>query len=712
METEGAVFNDFQDVLESPDYARWLMRLVSDTSGPLFVFGGNTLALCPGAMECFSQKGKGNGAELSEAAFKEWPRKELDAGLAAVLKGEQPLDEALLEARLFDAFDRLTAPRAPVIAPHSAASVPVAIPSCATSARKKQREPSADAEPKSKPRQARAASASPSKGNASIPPAKPFVPPPTPVREPTHQVSKRIVQVSGVLRPTNADPTRNLELARTTTLRWLAQKGVAIPEAAFDGAPFERDITQARHPVIVDATAECWALQFDTINAEENGRTWRVEVVLYRQEARTLVGLVLTVIDAHGTENIRHTSIPQLVRRLTDAVGLFDDGRLLDAKPIQVETSADVDRLVDLLESPTRTRAVVVVARDDAGRRLIEPDYLAQRLAGVAHVVDVDPGSSWELTRRYGRLLSVYGLGVRVYRPSFDPDVDAPSVHPLFVGERWLERGRALRDRLIELAAEQTTKAGDDAVPSFAAVRRWIAENRLQEARRSASTRTEQMVLLEKENERLKADVEAAQELAAEATQEREHAKAREQDHQELARQLRVRVAWLEQRLRAAEDASAAPVVEEMPYPDTWDDLEDWTERWLGGQVIVLPVAVRKARKSLFRDIPLAYRALAMLGEYQQMRVLGTVEAKERYEKTRDGLRLDVSSVGDALNNHRTKDHYMATWNGRRIALALHVSGSSSRRKEEGFRLYFSYDEDAELVVVGHFPTHLPNALT
>jgi hypothetical protein len=32
--------------------------------------------------------------------------------------------------------------------------------------------------------------------------------------------------------------------------------------------------------------------------------------------------------------------------------------------------------------------------------------------------------------------------------------------------------------------------------------------------------------------------------------------------------------------------------------------------------------------------------------------------------------------------------------------------------KEEGFRLYFSYDEDAELVVVGHFPTHLPNALT
>jgi hypothetical protein len=101
-----------------------------------------------------------------------------------------------------------------------------------------------------------------------------------------------------------------------------------------------------------------------------------------------------------------------------------------------------------------------------------------------------------------------------------------------------------------------------------------------------------------------------------------------------------------------------------------------------------------------------------MLGEYQLMRVLGTVEAKERYEKTRDGLRLDVSSVGDALNNHRTKDHYMATWNGRRIALALHVSGSSSRRKEEGFRLYFSYDEDAELVVVGHFPTHLPNALT
>jgi hypothetical protein len=635
-------------------------------------------------------------------------RRELDAGLAAALSREQPLDEALLDARLFDAFDRLTAPR-----PQAASKQGEALPTSSADAPMKVLDESPQSCPKPKRSNERQPAVAAPQERKHLPPSKPFVAPPAAPRDVAPpQVSKRIVQVSGVLRPTDTDPTRNFELARTTTLQWLARKGVTVPESAYAGAPFELDITHARHPVIVDATTDCWALQFDTINADENGRTWRVEVVLYKQEARTLVGLVLTVIDPHGIEGIRHTSIPQLIRRLTDVVGLFDDGRLLDAKAIQVDTSAEMDRLVDLLESPTRTRAVVVIARDDTGRRLIEPSYLAERLAGVAHVADVDTESSWELTRRYGKLLSVYGLGVRVYRPSFDPDADAPSAHPLFVGQQWLDRGRALRDRLIELAAEQTTKAGDDAVPSFAAVRRWIAEQRLQDARRTASTRTEQMVLLEKENERLKADVEAAQELAVEATQERDQAKAREQDHQELTRQLRVRVAWLEQRLRAAENASAAVVVEEMPYPDTWDDLEDWAERWLGGQVIVLAAAVRKARKSLFRDIPLAYRALAMLGEYQQMRALGTVEAKERYEATRNALRLDVSSVGDALNNHRTKEHYMANWNGRRIALAMHVSGSSSRRKEEGFRLYFSYDEDAELVVVGHFPTHLPNALT
>jgi hypothetical protein len=355
----------------------------------------------------------------------------------------------------------------------------------------------------------------------------------------------------------------------------------------------------------------------------------------------------------------------------------------------------------------------VVIARDEKGQRLIEPAYLAQRLAGVAHVADADPESSWELTHRYGKALSVFGLGVRVYRPGYDPDVDAPTVHPLFVGERWLERGRALRDRLIELAAEQTTKQGHDAVPSFAAVRRWIADNRLQEARRAASSRTEQMVLLEQENERLKADVDAAQDLALEATRERDQAKAREQDHQELTRQLRVRVGWLEERLRSVErNTPDVATPEEMTYPETWDDLEGWSERWLGGQVIVLPAAIRKARKSLFRDVPAAYRALGLLGRYQQMRLLGTPEARERYEETCKTLRVEVSSVGDAINNHRTKDHYMVNWNGRRIALEMHVSGSSSRRQEEGFRMYFAYDDDAELVVVGHFPSHLPNALT
>src|SRR5690606_4017737 len=139
-----------------------------------------------------------------------------------------------------------------------------------------------------------------------------------------------------------------------------------------------------------------------------------------------------------------------------------------------------------------------------------------------------------------------------------------------------------------------------------------------------------------------KADVQAAEELAQDAIRETDAAKAREQDQQERVRVLGVRLAWLGQRLRDLEAKGEAGVSTDIPYPDTWDDLEEWAERWLGGRLVVLRAAVKEARKSLFKDIPLAYKALHMLGDgYQPMRALGTSETRERYIELRDGPRLE-----------------------------------------------------------------------
>ena len=531
------------------------------------------------------------------------------------------------------------------------------------------------------------------------------------------RIAKRIIQASSQLGQSGKeDPDALIAKARHVILDWITSKKVDLPEQALEGKAFEIDLADARHPVSVEVGTGCWVMRFDTHADDPPRRVWRVEIVLSEIEERAWIGISLTVIDPAGVDDVRHLSIPVFIRTLAHDLGLWDGPHPLWTAPIEADTEAQLDDLITLLESPRRSRPLVVVACHDDGTHSIEPSTLATALAGMAHVASVDCEASWALTRRYGKPLSVYSGAVRIYRSGFNPDTDSQTRHPLFLAERWYGKTQSLRDRVKELVLEDSIRSGSDsdAVPSYSVVRQWIAEARIKEARRSANTSADKLLQLADEIERLNVKVRDTDDLMTMAIQEKNSALERAEEREEIARQLRQRVAWLEARVTNLEPQLAGQAaLQESDFPDTWEGLDLWVEQRLGGRVRLLPQALKAARNSVYKDIPFVCRVLKMLGdEYQPMRVHGGTEHVERCEALTSTLRVEISHVGEAARMHRTKGNYQVSWNGKRVTLDMHVSGSSSRRQESGFRLYFHYDEDEQIVVVGHLPTHLPNTLS
>jgi len=147
------------------------------------------------------------------------------------------------------------------------------------------------------------------------------------------------------------------------------------------------------------------------------------------------------------------------------------------------------------------------------------------------------------------------------------------------------------------------------------------------------------------------------------------------------------------------------------PIPNTLDGFEDWCKEQLVGAVEVVNRAVQAVRKSEFHDPEFIYKCLVLLRDaYVPMRVEGSKERREAYEKALQELQLEESPTGDGIKY--AADQYSVVYGGARRPLDRHLKGSNSRDRRYGFRLYFFWDEEGEVVVVGWLPSHLDNRLT
>ena len=82
----------------------------------------------------------------------------------------------------------------------------------------------------------------------------------------------------------------------------------------------------------------------------------------------------------------------------------------------------------------------------------------------------------------------------------------------------------------------------------------------------------------------------------------------------------------------------------------------------------------------------------------------------ERYEQELSNLNLEDSLTGDGAKF--SPELYKVQYGGQQRELNRHLKGGTSREPRYCFRLYYFWDNENQVVVVGWLPSHLDNRAT
>ena len=493
---------------------------------------------------------------------------------------------------------------------------------------------------------------------------------------------------------------RAIDQARGEILKWAQKRsGGRLPPNATAGRGFELLVAGRNSSAVEVGLPEihAWALRQEDPDKQVPGRIWTSEAILWRTPDRPPRFAARLIVGSGEAELDIVPAAPGYVRQLVDNIGLVSGGRPLSSTPWYVGDEEAQNDFLDLLADPARRLPVIVVSiMDRTSPELnIDLERLAAGLCGMAQVVAILPETSWALTERFGRRVSVFDRAVRVYMPGFDDDAD-PFGHPLWLGARLATTNdAALVDRQIRARVAQfSTRAirmGEDILP-FAQLRsfdRKAEQERLASSGASNERRLKaaaaQIQALENERDEVKRETKGWMDEVEKALLRAEESERRENN-------ATVRVQSLLQRLPAV----SVDVDEAQNLPQEWAKFEDWCNSALVGRVTLTGAARRGCKKALYADVAQAARCLLWLASV----------CRERLLKGGGSLRDEAVEEG-IRNSPCGSDEFTFDWQAQRLRAGWHVkTGGNTRAPGDCLRIYYAWDDQTQQIIVAGMPAH------
>lgn len=530
---------------------------------------------------------------------------------------------------------------------------------------------------------------------------------------------------------TTRPAAQRFEAAQQLVLRWMSEKhrailGGTLPAQALRGEGFAidqpgREFAAVRLDPPPEGFDQVWAAKVEHPDNTPEGRVfarmWSVEILL-AQAGSEVVLSTRTVIHSDGRDH-PPLSVPRFLREIATQVGLSDAGFPIEATPYRVDTDERLAVFWRYLCDPARNQPVLVLTPEPgSGVYALNPDATANALIGVARIVVLTEEQNYAWTRLAGREWVAFKGSVRTYKPDFDPSTQDLFRHPLAT----LETVRGFRDgeasgadafgpfitRALYATSVDTLKARQ-CWTSFAAIQN---QRFSQETARARAANDDRGVikLFEEEVGRLQQRI-----IQAEADANEYNALADER--KEIAEAAEANAFFLRtenDRLRGLLAQRGTDPDLQVPIPNTYDELPEWSDKYLVGRLVLVSRAARSVRSAPYDNPPLVYRALLLLaGVYRQMR-LGII-GRENYEAALRALELTESFSISSVRVGEHGDEYYVTYptgSTRRCLLELHLRKGTSHDPRHALRIYFFWDEGTSQVVVGWLTTHLDTRQT
>ena len=516
----------------------------------------------------------------------------------------------------------------------------------------------------------------------------------------------------------DSDPKRAASIARKEVLKWVAKRtGGHLPELAWKHRTFAhreagRNCTGER---VSDKGEDIWSIRTDDPDKTVPQRVWTTEaVVRLGPQQRVLFNLRLLVNSPEQWLDIE-PAVPGFLHQIASKCRLRLGAKTLTADPWVVESDNEAERLIDTLMDSERCVPIFVLSVPegwgDPKRPLVDPVPIAKATLGIANVVVVPARYTWNLTKQFGKQLSVFWGAIRVYRPGLTKDDDPYRDHPLFLADRLLtpEGAKEISARLRQVAANESLRRlrlGTD-VLTFSSVReqrRDLERTRLEQA---GATGKEQLSAFRKQIEGLTKNYKKTQEELFQTRDELQKSKEeqefyldeyesvleRAKDAEDRARNSGYRIQML---LQEREKLGDQGIDTKTPFPKAWNVFPDWCVKNLVGQVQLSARALREIKTTKFKDVEVAARCLWWLaGDYRDGRMKGG-----------DGnLR---GRVAPGIHNDRCgADSFQFPWQGEHRDVKWHIkNGGNTRDPSRCLRIYYFWDDDSQQVIIASMPNH------
>jgi hypothetical protein len=512
--------------------------------------------------------------------------------------------------------------------------------------------------------------------------------------------------------------TTAFEQSIVLALRWMEPRArVRLPADAWGGQAFDVTDILGANPakaVRIDASdGVVWAARLDFPDPNYP-RTWVSEFFSEkRRGALARFGAQLTCV-VRGECPPYETTRPNVVRDIIETLSAEADGWALSETATKLDNS-DISSFESLLYEPSRRLPIVAISESEDRTIQIEPDSLAKKIAGAAHIVHLSVEDSWALTRALGRRMSVFNGAVRLYLPGLSEANEDPYEHPL-----WL-KGNDGSDELVRNVAARVLpsaflrSSGPEDFLRFSVLRDVATRHALstQLSRNAEDQVRVELDALKSEFRELEEDRDTWRGLAI---GEQDRSRAFDTEIERLKAEtvrLAAKAAALEYQLESkstpAEAASRTP-----RRLNSYDELEDWAEEVLGEQIQIHPAALKDCKKNGHDNMLNRIKsALLVIRDYAvPARIQGGLESHELARKKFGELGMDDKASFVDRNEAKRTPGYSVQYNGQTRILYDHIKYGNGYDNANQIRIYYFWDEVDKRFVIGKMPSHLKNNLT
>lgn len=453
-------------------------------------------------------------------------------------------------------------------------------------------------------------------------------------------------------------------------------------------------------------------------DARVPGRIWITDVEIKKNEIDFLFAVRLSVTSLHSCEEEVPFSCPEFVKFIATNIGIYDVIRI-ESNHHLLSTKDDVDMFVNFLRNSERRLPVILMSawRDEGGsgndQYVMDAPQMACDLLGAAHVFQITQEVNDYFTELVGRKWSVFNGAVRTYYPKLVFDNESYFKHPLITRNKTMLWDGVGNDDATPYMLEieryvRNYVLGQRVLWEDLGIRFYLAafQEYLKEQRNTDNQSHDEIITsYEKQLEQLQKQSEENLSIADSYAQDLEECKSNCDEQRRLISKLKAQIIGLRYQLN--------DIDETVPIDGKYDEINEWIDKYYPDRMELHSRAVRSLKDAVYEDAKLVYRCLKLLANQYYSYRTGQITYEEFMHECKavdSGLdeRAAITDVAAGMQG----DEYYVQYRGKRRKLERHLTKGSNKDKRYCLRIYFFWDDENQVVVIGDMPHHLDTSAT